>query len=148
MKQYSIQVVKSILSKYHSKYSLYATASQLSNSDDKALRSDNTFDIWMAVNSGGFNQDKILNITRMFHWLMKTQEQELYFIEVCSWWSDWHTVFIHAGNGLASSQFLNRSIGQCKKDITPLLTHWSYVFLTLTHRDDNHDQRRHIAVPL
>ena len=24
---------------------------------------------------------------------------------------------------------------QCKKDVTPLLTHWSYVFLALTHRD-------------
>ena len=26
------------------------------------------------------------------------------------------------------------SMGQCKKDITPLLTHWSNVFLALTHR--------------
>ena len=25
-------------------------------------------------------------------------------------------------------------MGQCKKDITPLLTHWSYVFLALTHQ--------------
>ena len=25
-------------------------------------------------------------------------------------------------------------MGLCKKDITPLLTHWSYVFLELTHR--------------
>ena len=29
-----------------------------------------------------------------------------------------------------------RSMGSCKKDVTPLLTHWSYVFLALTHRDD------------
>ena len=26
------------------------------------------------------------------------------------------------------------SIGWCKKEVTPLLTHWSYVFLALTHR--------------
>ena len=26
------------------------------------------------------------------------------------------------------------SMGLCKKDVTPLLTHWSYVFLALTHR--------------
>ena len=26
------------------------------------------------------------------------------------------------------------SMSQCKKDATPLLTHWSYVFLALTHR--------------
>ena len=26
------------------------------------------------------------------------------------------------------------SMGQCKKEVTPLLTHWSYVFLTLIHR--------------
>ena len=26
------------------------------------------------------------------------------------------------------------SMGQCKKDITPLLTQWNYVFLALTHR--------------
>ena len=25
------------------------------------------------------------------------------------------------------------SMGQCKKDVTPLLKHWRYVFLTLTH---------------
>ena len=25
-------------------------------------------------------------------------------------------------------------MGYCKKDVTPLLTHWSYVFLALTHR--------------
>ena len=28
-------------------------------------------------------------------------------------------------------------MGLCKKDITPLLTHWSYVFLALTHRYDH-----------
>ena len=27
-------------------------------------------------------------------------------------------------------------MGQCKKDVTPLLTHWSYIFLALTHRYD------------
>ena len=26
------------------------------------------------------------------------------------------------------------SMGYCKKDVTPLLRHWSYVFLVLTHR--------------
>ena len=26
------------------------------------------------------------------------------------------------------------SMGKCKKDITPLLTHWSCIFLALTHR--------------
>ena len=35
---------------------------------------------------------------------------------------------------------LNRSLthwlGLCKKNVTPLLTHWSYVFLALTHRRD------------
>ena len=29
----------------------------------------------------------------------------------------------------------HKSIGQCKKDITPLLMHWSYVFLALTHQN-------------
>ena len=27
-----------------------------------------------------------------------------------------------------------RPTGKCKKDVTPLLTHWSYVFLALTHQ--------------
>ena len=27
-----------------------------------------------------------------------------------------------------------KSMGQCKKGVTPLRTHWSYVFLALTHR--------------
>ena len=26
------------------------------------------------------------------------------------------------------------SMGYCKKDVTPLLLHWSYIFLALTHR--------------
>ena len=26
------------------------------------------------------------------------------------------------------------SMGLCKKDVIPLLTHWSYVFLALTHQ--------------
>ena len=29
-----------------------------------------------------------------------------------------------------------KSMGECKKDVTPLLTHWSYIFLALTHRND------------
>ena len=29
----------------------------------------------------------------------------------------------------------NKSMAQCKKDVTPLLMHWSYVFLALTHRN-------------
>ena len=28
----------------------------------------------------------------------------------------------------------NKSMGLYKKDVTPLLTHWSYVFVALTHR--------------
>ena len=27
-------------------------------------------------------------------------------------------------------------MGQCKKDVIPLLTRWSYIFLALTHRYD------------
>ena len=27
-------------------------------------------------------------------------------------------------------------MAQCKKDVTPLLTHWSYIFLALTHHHD------------
>ena len=30
--------------------------------------------------------------------------------------------------------YLIISLGYCKNDVTPLLTHWSYVFLALTHR--------------
>ena len=29
----------------------------------------------------------------------------------------------------------DRSMGQCKKEVTPLLTHWGYVSVALTHRD-------------
>ena len=33
-------------------------------------------------------------------------------------------------------QSMQISMGQCKKDVTPLLMHWSYIFLALTHRYD------------
>ena len=39
------------------------------------------------------------------------------------------------------------SIGQCKKDVTPLLTHWSYVFLALTHRFIHVTDKIEIQVP-
>ena len=28
-----------------------------------------------------------------------------------------------------------KSMGLCKKDVTPLLAHWSYIFLALIHQD-------------
>ena len=31
---------------------------------------------------------------------------------------------------------MNMSMDECKKDATPLLMHWSYVFLALTHSCD------------
>ena len=30
------------------------------------------------------------------------------------------------------------SMGLSKKNVTPLLMHWSYVFLALTHQSDQH----------
>ena len=65
------------------------------------------------------------------------------------WPSDiwWHTsvsilVRIEACCLTASSHSLNKCwliikdifMGKCKKDVAPLLTHWSYVFLALTHQ--------------
>ena len=35
------------------------------------------------------------------------------------------------------------SMGLCEKDVTPLLTHWSYVFLALTHRCFNGSSTTH-----
>ena len=43
-----------------------------------------------------------------------------------------HHLLTHWGLGIS----YQKSMGLCKKDITPLLTHWSYVFLALTHRSD------------
>ena len=44
-------------------------------------------------------------------------------------WSD-HCLRLMTGKSISI-----RLMGHCKKDITPLLTHWSYVFLALTHQD-------------
>ena len=35
---------------------------------------------------------------------------------------------------LSWGQIHHNSMGYCKKDVTPLLMHWSYVFLAITHR--------------
>ena len=40
-------------------------------------------------------------------------------------------VFMHDFTKYRSSYF-SISMGYCKKDVTPLLTHWSYIFLALT----------------
>ena len=37
-------------------------------------------------------------------------------------------------NQIFSLDHENLSMGLCKKDKTPLLTHWSFVFLALTHQ--------------
>ena len=39
-----------------------------------------------------------------------------------------------SGLALVSATWNIISMGWCKEDRTPLLTHWSYVFLALTHR--------------
>ena len=41
---------------------------------------------------------------------------------------------ICATNSLQGVTYSKISMGSCKKDLTPLLTHWSYVFLALIHR--------------
>ena len=50
--------------------------------------------------------------------------QKAFPCQMSSWWLyiyyHWHYDLI--------------SMGSCKKDVTPLLTHWSYVFLAQTHR--------------
>ena len=43
---------------------------------------------------------------------------------------------------------LNISMAWSKKDVTPLLTHWSYVFLALTHRYDYQELGRHVSPAL
>ena len=40
----------------------------------------------------------------------------------------------HVARYLNSHYVYNISMGQCKKDVTPLLMHWSYTFLELTNR--------------
>ena len=42
-----------------------------------------------------------------------------------------------------NSVFINDiSMGWCKKDVTPLLTHWSYVFLPLSHRYEKYSNNK------
>ena len=56
------------------------------------------------------------------HWLGTSLESTLYF-KVCL--DKPASIFFH----LTSIKWM----GYCKKDVTPLLTHWSYVFLALIH---------------
>ena len=44
---------------------------------------------------------------------------------MCLWYVKWTHLLTH---------FMNISNGYCKKDVTPLLAHWSYVFLAITYR--------------
>ena len=41
---------------------------------------------------------------------------------------DWNRWYI--------ADYIFNSMGKSNKDITPLLAHWSYVFLALTHRNE------------
>ena len=61
----------------------------------------------------------------------------------CPWWHHHiHGLVQERRNSSALAMELclfciNPSMGLCQKDVTPLLTHWSYVFLALTHRHGN-----------
>ena len=47
----------------------------------------------------------------------------------------WVTVVMFFLRGTLFQNFqIDLSMGYCKKDVTPVLTHWSYVSLALTHR--------------
>ena len=48
----------------------------------------------------------------------------------------WHWLPYHGAGWSLQNTDSTQSIlmGQCKNDITPLLTHWKYLFLALTHR--------------
>ena len=59
----------------------------------------------------------------------------------------WQAFDSHVAKWLPQWQRWNlQSKGERKKDVTPLLTHWSYIFLALTHGNDlikpviNHDK--------
>ena len=60
---------------------------------------------------------KIITFRFTYHWSLFLKVQ---LIISQHWFSWWHGTII--------------SMGWCKKDVTPLLTHWSYVFLAQTHR--------------
>ena len=42
--------------------------------------------------------------------------------------------YVQLGNTCLVSN--KKLMGLCKKDVTPLLTHWSYIFFALSHRND------------
>ena len=42
--------------------------------------------------------------------------------------------FKEKGPCFKSYCFVYISVGKCKKDLTPLLAHWSYIFIAITHR--------------
>ena len=40
-------------------------------------------------------------------------------------------------DNIKQGSWKNIWMSQCKKEVTPLLTHWSYVFLAITHRNNS-----------
>ena len=52
-------------------------------------------------------------------------------IAISRWWNGRGK---RSGFFTCSSAYGDISMGECKKDVTSLLTYWSYVFLALTHR--------------
>ena len=59
----------------------------------------------------------------------------IHFIRRSSW--TFHVISVQLASTRYIEMILNPmliSMGESKKDVDPLLTHWSYVFLALTHR--------------
>ena len=65
------------------------------------------------------------------------RKQALVSSPICNNWSTRY-LFDTGGTTTAEQDFPHKEQtilkAQCKKDVTPLLMHWSYIFLALTHR--------------
>ena len=81
--------------------------------------------MYLKVSSGKW-RPFCLGLNVLTHWGLMTH---ICTRELGHWFSWWLVA------SSARSHCLNKSMGWCKKDITPLLTHWSYAFLAITHRN-------------
>ena len=66
----------------------------------------------------------VISINKYFPFLISLYKVSFPFV------TNWHIYFL---SYLLTKLCHLKSLGQCKKDVTHLLTHWSYIFLALTH---------------
>ena len=119
---------------------------------DQSHKSHNALDLYHTMSP--FHNRNVHTHVHFWYKMVHYEIQDLHCricatgLQICEQWSiSKSNLFLHKPTDIFKSTI---SMGWCKKNVTSLLTHWSCVFLALTHRYVNPENqyRRYVTLVL